>query len=110
MIEPNIYLSDSPISRFLAECLEVYYVRLFIGPFLFMYSISFSIFGQMIVSEIKCVISSRYSLAFFSQLGYPSGYGFALCSYILLLIFCSLGENTKFAVSPFLRHCNSNKC
>lgn len=35
---------------YLQECLDVYYVRLFFGPLLLMYSISFSIFGQMIVS------------------------------------------------------------
>lgn len=34
---------------YLHECLDVYYDRLFFGPLLLMYSISFSIFGQMIV-------------------------------------------------------------
>lgn len=38
------------VSSLVKEVIEVYYLRLLLGPFLFVVSISFSIFSQMIVS------------------------------------------------------------
>lgn len=48
----------------------------------------------------RCLYKTHnQSQPIFLQLGYTSGYGSAMCNYILLLIFCYLGENLKQTVS-----------
>lgn len=34
----------------------------------------------------------------FKKMGFPGGYGFAVCSYLQLIIMCYMGRNVQIAV------------
>lgn len=45
----NVLIQIQDFDRYIRDVIEVYYVKLFAGPFLFTFSISLSIFAQLIV-------------------------------------------------------------
>lgn len=83
------------------EATDIYYSRLFEGPFLYTYSIGLCILGQMIVNTIQdfCFELHMIVIEFFLQNNFSVGFAYAACNYVLLVIFCRIGENVKQAVS-----------
>lgn len=89
--------------RYIHNLIEVYYLKLFAGPFLFTFSISLSIFAQLIVNTISflglhiaCLL--KMLLFIFLKLNFPAGYACAICCYVQLMIMCYTGNSVKMAV------------
>lgn len=62
------------------ETTEVFYSKLFVGPFIFSISISLAIFAQIVLK-------------------YPAGIGAAICCFVQLLLLCYMGSNLKETVN-----------
>lgn len=67
------------LCRYMRETTEVFYSKLFVGPFIFSISISLAIFAQVVLK-------------------YPAGIGAAICCFVQLLLLCYMGSNLKEAV------------
>lgn len=81
------------------EFIDLIYVKLFVGPYLLVSSISIGIFAQLIVSAFRfygILCSINYADIF--QLNFPSGFGLAIWCYFQLMVMCHMGQKVKKAV------------
>lgn len=82
------------------DLIEILQNKLRVCPFLWAYSISLSIYVQLVVSILNHFIDEKISITIFElKLKKTGGFGCAVGCYAQLIIFCYVGSNAKETVN-----------
>ena len=80
---------------YLQNVIEIYYIKLFISPFAWAFSITVSIFAALMVSFENSISLDKLKMInfFFIQLQKIGRLGTAIACYLEMMIVCYMGNN-----------------